>query len=352
MLYHKNEKTPKCRHLRVHIILYRLDQMTETVLADINWWSKPAVRLQVFLLGGVGMQSSELASYFGDVGIIGAGAVGTGLAYALRRAGLGPAAVASRTNARARELIEGLKAGIACSPAELVERCRTVFLTVPDDQILLLSQALPWRKGHIAIHCSGAHSLEVLKPVAEAGGRRGAFHPLNSFPSRKLSRSRLGHSFFGIESDEESLLEALDTLAQTLGRGALHVAGDRRVLYHICGVLASNYLVALLDAAGGLFSSLGYSEEEGLRALSPLVQATWENIGRVGTKAALSGPIARGDGGTVRAHLEYLTQLGEADLLKLYVTLGELTLEVAKAKGTLTGDNYQRLKEIFAQQEG
>ncbi|MDD4518452.1 MAG: DUF2520 domain-containing protein [Limnochordia bacterium] len=296
------------------------------------------------------MHSGQLATYFGDIGIIGAGAVGFGLGYALQKAGLGPVAIASRTEARALELADGLKQGKVCTPEELVALCQTVFLTVSDDQIKKVCDELAWNAQSIVIHCSGAHSLDVLGAVHSAGGRRGAFHPLSSFPSRSLSKERFQRTFFGVESDDDTLQDALISLAEAIGQGALTVAGEKRVLYHICGVIASNYLVALVDAALDLFCTVGFTQEEGLEALLPLILATCDNIQRVGSKEALSGPIARGDTGTVLTHLKALQELGNPDLQALYVTLGRLTVNVALEKGTITDRQYEIFMDVFKQE--
>ncbi|MCX6101238.1 MAG: DUF2520 domain-containing protein, partial [Candidatus Bipolaricaulota bacterium] len=118
-------------------------------------------------------------------------------------------------------------------------------------------------------------------------------------------------------------------------------------LYHVSAVLASNYLVTLLDLASALWPELGATREEGLRALLPLVRGTIENVDRLGIPAALTGPIARGDAGTVAHHLEVLGELAP-HVVPVYKELALHTVSVALAKGTIDRDRARLLTETLA----
>jgi predicted short-subunit dehydrogenase-like oxidoreductase (DUF2520 family) len=115
----------------------------------------------------------------------------------------------------------------------------------------------------------------------------------------------------------------------------------------VSAVLASNYLVALLDLAAGLWVEWGATPEDGLRALLPLVRGTIENMDALGIPAALTGPIARGDAGTVQRHIEALRTLAP-HVMPVYKELGLRAVSVALAKGTIDSKQAHGLEEALA----
>jgi predicted short-subunit dehydrogenase-like oxidoreductase (DUF2520 family) len=112
----------------------------------------------------------------------------------------------------------------------------------------------------------------------------------------------------------------------------LLIAAGKRPLYHAAAVMASNYVVALIDSAVILMEEAGVEPELALRALGPLLRASTENTLEAGPASALTGPIHRGDVGTVMAHLEALAEVPEA-VRELYRRAGLHTAELAERKG-------------------
>jgi predicted short-subunit dehydrogenase-like oxidoreductase (DUF2520 family) len=106
----------------------------------------------------------------------------------------------------------------------------------------------------------------------------------------------------------------------------------RKALYHAAAVAASNYLVAVEDLAARLARAAGIPPRDALRALLPLVRGTVRNLERVGLPAALTGPVARGDAATLRAHRRALRAVDPA-LDAAYAALGRLALRVAREAG-------------------
>jgi predicted short-subunit dehydrogenase-like oxidoreductase (DUF2520 family) len=118
-----------------------------------------------------------------------------------------------------------------------------------------------------------------------------------------------------------------------------------RARYHAAGVIASNYLVTLFDEALHLLQSLGSGADERLvrQTLVHLVENTLQNIKTAGTVQALTGPIARGDAGTVRKHLEALEQ-EDTELAALYRLLGRRTTRLAAERG-LDAEKLERIRQ-------
>ena len=157
-------------------------------------------------------------------------------------------------------------------------------------------------------------------------------------------------SAFRVEASSDELRRTLEEMATAVG-GRPFALGADPTLYHVSAVLASNYLVTLLDLASTLWTELGASREDGLRSLLPLVRGTIENIERLGTPAALTGPIARGDAGTVAHHIDVLRRLAP-HVVPVYKELALRTVSVALAKGTIGDDDARRLTRALSGEGG
>jgi len=285
------------------------------------------------------------------LGFVGTGVVGASLAEALAQAGYRVTAVSSRNPAHSRDLASRLpEAQAADSPQVVADRADIVFLTVPDDAIRSVAESIRWAASQAAVHCNGAASTELLETAATAGADTGAFHPLQSFASVAQARANLPGSTFAIEASSDALESALTDMARALGGFPMTLHGSK-VLYHASAVIASNFLVTLLDLAAGLWSHLDIGKEESLRALLPLVRGTVENLEKVGLPGCLTGPIARGDAGTVKRHLAEL-EAAAPELVPFYRELACKTIPIALAKGRIGEQDAKRLAEVLNQEPG
>lgn len=280
------------------------------------------------------------------LGFVGAGVVGTALAKGLARAGYPVVAVTSRSPERRAALADAVPgtAGVE-TPQRVADAADVVLLTVPDDAIATVAASISWSSEHAAVHCSGAASIDLLGSASAQGAEVGVFHPLQTFASVAMAERNLSGSAFGIEASSDRLLDRLGEMARSLGGTPLKISGDKAI-YHASAVVASNYLVTLLDVASSLWVAFGLSREEGLNALLPLVRGTIENLETVGLPTALTGPIARGDLGTVERHLVALRRVAPG-LLPVYKELARRAIPVARAKGGLSEDAADRLQEIL-----
>lgn len=292
----------------------------------------------------------------GRIGIIGAGAAGGALARALSARGARVVAVAARTVAHARALAAALPGAVApTDPAGVCAASDLVFLAVPDDALPSVAATLSWRAGQGAIHLSGVRGAEALAPAAARGAATAALHPLMTFaradPREPASAmlQRLAGCAWALESGDAALGVTLERLVAALGGHTLRLGAQDRVPYHLAAVLASNYVVALMGGAARLWETFGMPADAAVEALAPLLRAAVGRITDEGLPRALSGPIARGDVGTVAAHLAWLEARASGDphwaaLRDAYVALGRLAIPLAEAKGTLTPDGAHRLR--------
>jgi predicted short-subunit dehydrogenase-like oxidoreductase (DUF2520 family) len=221
--------------------------------------------------------------------VVGPGRMGSALAAALRAAGL--------------HVTGPLGRGERCDEADCVVLC------VPDAEIANAAGTVT--PGVLVGHVSGATTLEPL-----AGHEGFSMHPLMTVPARFEGASA------AVAGNSERALATAGALAEALGMRPFEIADSDRAAYHAAASMASNYLVALEDAAERLLATTGASRD----LLVPLVRATVENWAHDGA-GALTGPIARGDEATVarqRAAVEERTP----ELLALWDALEGSTREL------------------------
>ncbi len=283
-----------------------------------------------------------------EVGFIGAGTVGTALAIGLHNHGYRVTAVYSRSRESANKLASGiLGCRVMQSSQAVANAVDMIFITTPDGVIGTVVSEIDWQPGKSVVHCSGADSTEVLEPAKQLGALTGAFHPLQTFASVKEAVENIPGSTFAIEA-EEPLLTELKKMATALeGRYILLEANDK-VVYHAAAVMACNYMVALVKQATDLWKTFDIPTQQATQALLPLIRGTIHNIEKVGIPDCLTGPIARGDTGTIRKHIEALER-SAPDVLPTYLELGRQTVPIALAKGKITEKQAEDMMEILKQ---
>lgn len=266
------------------------------------------------------------------IAVIGLGRVGTVLARALHENGYTIKAVSSRDPHKARALAAQLGA-VAAPPAAAAESADLTILAVSDDAIEAVTASLAaagaWQAGKFVVHVSGASPAGALHAAAEHGAIVGSFHPFAAIAS---ADSRLPPGLtFGVEAPPP-LHEMLWQMAVALGGQPLALAPGDKTLYHAAAVIASNYTVTLTALAASLLHHLGAGGDQALHALLPLMRTTLDNLERQGLPAALTGPLVRGDVGTVQRHLLAL-DAAEPLAGELYRCLAHGTLPLAQARG-------------------
>ena len=277
------------------------------------------------------------------VGFIGAGTVGTALAILLSRQDYQVVAVSSRSRASAEKLAQAVK---GCrpmsSPQEVADAAGLIFITTPDDAIAMVAARVKWRQGSAVVHCSGADSTDILEPARMSGARVGGFHPLQTFAGAARAVENIPGSTFGVEA-EEPLLTTLKDMATALGGHWIKLNAGDKVAYHAAAVFACNYLVTLVKMATDLWQTFSIPTDQATKALLPLIRGTLHNIETIGIPQCLTGPIARGDTGTVNKHLKTLQEKAPA-LLFPYKELGLQTIPIALAKGRINKKQASELE--------
>ena len=281
------------------------------------------------------------------LGFIGAGTVGTALSIRLSDKGYRVVTVSSRSRSSAEKLARAINGCRAVSQQAIADAADIVFITTPDGAIPTVAADLQWRPGQSVIHCSGADSTDTLKPARKLGAQVGAFHPLQTFASVEQAIENIPGSTFAIEA-EEPLLTTLKDMATALDGQWIELKSSDKVLYHAAAVIASNYMVTLVKLSTDLWQTFNVPTSQATKALMPLLRGTLNNIDNVGIPQCLTGPIARGDTGTIKKHLNAL-QKGAPAVLSTYCELGLQTIPIALAKGRISQQQAEELAAILTQ---
>ena len=280
------------------------------------------------------------------IAFIGAGTVGGSLAVSLSRGGYQVVAVASRTFSSAGGLAGRVPGCTAYgSYQEAADVADVVFITTSDDAISSVCSAVEWRPGQAAIHCSGAASLELLEHAAAQRALPGAFHPLQAFSSVEVGVESIPGITFGIEG-EGALRGYLRQMALDIGGNPVFLRPEDKVLYHLSGVMMGNLLTEYAALAAQLWDHLGMSREEGIRALLPMMRQVAVNLGKSGVPGAVAGPYVRGDVGTIRKHLEALSER-VPELMPVYRELALAGLRYPVEKGALSPERAAEIKSLL-----
>jgi predicted short-subunit dehydrogenase-like oxidoreductase (DUF2520 family) len=279
------------------------------------------------------------------LGFIGAGTMATALAVAFHNKGYPVVAVSSRNRLSADKLAYLIDGCHACnSNQEVANAAELVIVTTPDDVIASVASEVKWRPGQSVAHCSGADSTGILAPATKAGAAAGAFHPLQTFAG--LRRENLPSITYALEA-EEPLLAVLKEMATDLGGRWIVLNEEDKILYHTAAVFACNYMITLTKIATDLWQRFNIPPQQATQALLPLLRGTINNIESIGIPQSLTGPIARGDSGTIKKHLLALKKAAP-EIISTYSELGLKTIPVALAKGGINSKQADELEALLS----
>lgn len=277
---------------------------------------------------------------------VGAGHVGSVLGMAFSRAGWPVTAVASRDESRRAEfaaLVPGARA--FAEPNAVLDDADVIFLTVPDDAVAAAAGELHLYSGQALVHTSGALPAAVLRPAQAAGTSIGSFHPLVAFADRERALAALAGATVALEGDE-SLLPLLAELADSIGAHPVRLPPGTKTAYHAAASMAAGGIVAVLDALAQVAAESGFDEATALSIYLPLARQAIANAETLGAATALTGPVLRGDVGTVREHLAFIGQRAPA-ALPLYVELARRELDIAERRGSLEPPRLNELRRLL-----
>ncbi|SES06106.1 Rossmann-like and DUF2520 domain-containing protein [Actinokineospora terrae] len=275
-----------------------------------------------------------------SVGVVSAGRVGAVLGAALTRAGHTVTAVSAVSRESLRRAEQLLPDAAVLPPDQVAAIADLVLLAIPDDalpgMVRGLAAAGALRPGQIVVHTCGAHGVEVLEPAVEQGALGLALHPVMTFTGRAEDLQRIVACSFGVTAadDDEVAWNVAEALVVEMGAEPVRVPAAARPLYHTALAHGANHLVTLVGECVDLLRDAGVATPQ--RLLAPLLSAALDNALRHGDRA-LTGPVARGDAGTVVRHVRVLAEQAP-HMLPAYRALAMRTVGRATEAGLLRPD--------------
>lgn len=255
----------------------------------------------------------------------------------------------SRTFAKAQLAQKFLACGEAVSCLQEFKPADAFLLAVPDDQLQHVSLQLAKynliKKNDIVFHCSGALSSSELFLLAEQQALVASAHPIKNLSNPEIDVKNFAGIYCSLEGDEKAC-SILEKDLRAIGAEVIKIKAEQKLLYHAAIVMASNYLVSLLEISLKTFQTIEIDQATALNLLQPIISSVCERIFAVGTHKALTGPIVRGDVNIVKEEINALKN-SSAEIADLYQSLGKIALDITKKNSSLPEDVIKKFIEIL-----
>lgn len=276
------------------------------------------------------------------IGFIGAGKVGCSLGKYFTVHGIPVTGYHSKNPESAAWAAEFTSTKSYNKLEELVRESDIIFLTVPDGIIQTVWNQIrefPLQQ-KIICHCSGCYSATIFSEINHKEAYGYSVHPLFAISSREMSYKEFSRIMFTIEGSPERMKE-VENLFHQCGNQTRTITAENKTLYHATAAVASNLMVGLVSLCCDMFSDCGFSEEESLEALTPILRGNLDHILTDGLKAALTGPVERNDLATVEKHLGVL----KGDDERIYRLLSRRITKIAEQKNPER--NYEKMEALL-----
>jgi len=266
------------------------------------------------------------------ISIIGCGKVGKtlGRLWASQH-GLQIQDILNRTIDSAQSAANFIGTGRAITRYADLQLADIYLIAAPDDQIaqccVQLAQSGRLSATNTVFHCSGALPASALQAATQQGAAVASIHPIRSFASPEQVAQTFAGTYCGVEGDQRAL-DSLKEIFDAIGAQWVPINAEVKILYHAAAVFTSNYLVTLLDVAQQMYVASGIAPEVALKLMAPLMRETADNVFKLGTEAALTGPIARGDVTTAEKQLRAMAA-SHPEHAALYEQFMKLTVGLA-----------------------
>lgn len=277
-------------------------------------------------------------------GFIGAGKVGFSLGKYLKENSIDVSGYYSKTQHSADEAAVFTNTRQYKNLEDIINDSDAIFITTPDGQIKSVwneIKKLPIKE-KVICHCSGSISSEIFSNINNHGAYGYSIHPMFAISDKYNSYKDLSQAFITIEGHEKHR-EYFKQLFSYLGNDVGVINMENKALYHAASVTVSNLVLGLINNGVSYLKECGFSDEMAIRALYPLIEFNLKNIKEKGTINSLTGPVERGDLGTIINHFSVLREEDK----ELYRLLSKNILRIAKVKNS--DKNYKNLEEYLGE---
>jgi predicted short-subunit dehydrogenase-like oxidoreductase (DUF2520 family) len=282
--------------------------------------------------------------------IIGAGRVGRTLAALWRqRHVMEIHDVFNRTPQSTRDAVAFIGAGRAAESLATMRPADLWMLATPDSELPCAAARLAasgrLRAGDLVFHCSGALASSELRASFMADVHVASVHPLKTFADPQDAARTFAGTYCVAEGDAAAL-STLKPAFEQIGARVSEIDPQHKTIYHAASVIVSNYLTALLEAGLQCYEKAGLPRDTAAAMMAPLVRETVDNIFKLGTVKALTGPIARGDAAVVERQVRAL-QAFDPRIADVYRALGRLAVDLSRAQGGAPTLSLQAIEALL-----
>ncbi|MFZ5516333.1 MAG: Rossmann-like and DUF2520 domain-containing protein [Candidatus Zhuqueibacterota bacterium] len=289
------------------------------------------------------------------IAVIGAGRLGAALSKALARLPhFRVSSIIDKDIQRAANCARQVNASHFSDTISELKSVDLIFVAVSDDAIPLVADDLVTlargtKIAHFVFHTSGALSMDVFNGLRPFDIEIGSLHPIQTFAGRSDEAAKLQHIYFGIEGTEKGIARLIE-MVTALNSNYLVIPADEKPLYHAACLFASNYVVALMKPVVAIFNHLGFDEMESQSIVYPLALNTLENMKENGLGAALTGPLSRGDIGTITRHIQ-LIKKHFPEYEAAYKELGRIALKFKSVQTALPAEVFRQIRQLLSDKD-
>lgn len=278
------------------------------------------------------------------IGFIGAGKVGFSLGKYFSVNNLEITGYYSKNINSAKEAAVFTNSDYFSNLEDIINQSDIIFITTQDSFIKDVWDNIKnfTIKDKIICHCSGSLSSNIFSNIADHDAYGYSVHPMFAFSDKYNSYKNLNKAFISIEGSKENI-NLIKDIFETLGNKVKIISKDNKYSYHCASVFTSNHVIALINVAVGLLKNCGFTENESIEALYPLMLNNIQNISEKGIVNSLTGPVERLDINTVKGHISSLSGVDK----DLYILLSQKLIEIAKVKNT--NIDYSNLEKMIGE---
>jgi predicted short-subunit dehydrogenase-like oxidoreductase (DUF2520 family) len=284
------------------------------------------------------------------IGFIGAGKVAVPFGRYLHKRGINISGYFDRHVDKVAHACDQTRSKAFKNISETALHSDIILITTQDDKIAAACRQLCEDKSitprHLVGHMSGAHSSRILGEAKKLGATVFSLHPLQAFADEEKSLTDLPNAYFSLESEESGPDPVLEMLSR-MGNPYFKLSPEVKSLYHLSACIVSNYLVTLMASGLDALEKSGIDPRQGFTAMRPLIEGTLSNIAKMGPAKALTGPVARGDAGTIGQHIKALQSPEFDDLRSVYTFMGLKTLELASKETLKNQDKADAVRKLL-----